>query len=1116
MKRVSIVAFCFAVVCLSTVPPPATAQDPTSPEPVVGLRDALPSPVLLTGGKVVVAPGQPPTEMDVLIEGTTIVRVAPSIKAPAGTETIDLSGKMIYAGLIDAMSEVELPEEPTTDSTGYWNANITPQYRAAWAANSGPADASKRRGQGITSQLLVPKDGIVKGTSCLVLLVDQKASQRILRSDVFQHATLTVPRRRSRDRYPNSPMGATALLRQSLYDAVWYGDAVQAYQRTPGLPRPEPNVALEILGAAMDDAAIVFDAANERMAIRAMDVADEFSMRMLLRGSGREYRAIDQIARPGQTILLPVDFPEAPSATTAAAVRDTPLVEWMHWHFAPENPKRLSDAGVRFCLTTDGLDDPGKFLTHVRMAVSRGLDPNVALAAMTTTPAELMSVDDQVGKIQAGMLANLVVVDGDLFAEKTKVIDTWVAGERFQVSGDADIKSSPFIGSWSVALPVGKQKVSAVLEIKAKGKSGLSGKLRLPAEATEESDSPNEKDGDEEDKDGDEGKDKETAPKEIAVTLENVVNQRERLSASLTLAGLNSEASESSFSDGVWQLTLLALPSTDKASQDVDVLATLVAPDGSSTRVSVAPFEAPEPADDQEAGSEEKETPSDEAETDETAGETDQDAETTVDGESDPETATDPEVPSPAEIEVTYPLGAYGMATPLSAEPLVLFRGATVWTCGPDGKVQSCDVLVRDGKIADVGVNLSPPKSCKIIDAKGKHITPGLIDCHSHIATDGGVNESGQTVTAEVRIADFIDNSDINIYRQLAGGVTTSHILHGSANPIGGQSQTIKFRWGKTFDEMKLDGAAKGIKFALGENVKRSPTRYPNTRMGVEQVLRDQFLAARQYQAEHESWKAGKRDCLPPRRDLQLDALAEIQRGERWVHCHSYRQDEIVATLDVLEEFNVQIGTLQHILEGYKVADRIADHGAMASSFADWWAYKFEVYDAIPYNGVLMHDAGVVVSFNSDDAELARHLNTEAAKATKYGGVPEEEALKFVTLNPAKQLRIDDRVGSIEVGKDADLVIWSGPPMSTTTRCEQTWVDGIPYFTLQRDKELRVRDQTLKARLVQMSVKKATSETGKSGAAGKMSKEPDEIAEEDRWLRYDVFCNARGNQGDSK
>ncbi|MEM9586114.1 MAG: amidohydrolase [Planctomycetota bacterium] len=472
----------------------------------------------------------------------------------------------------------------------------------------------------------------------------------------------------------------------------------------------------------------------------------------------------------------------------------------------------------------------------------------------------------------------------------------------------------------------------------------------------------------------------------------------------------------------------------------------------------------------------------------------------TTDGGANPE---DDSKPLPA-IVTNYPLGAYGVDSLPDLVPAVLFRRATVWTCGESGILTDADVLVRAGKIVDVGAKLEVGSDVLVINAKGKHLTPGLIDCHSHMGTDGGVNESGQAVTAEVRIGDFIDNSDIEIYRQLAGGLTTSNILHGSANPIGGQNQVIKLRWGATMDGLRFAYAPKGIKFALGENVKRSTSRYPNTRMGVEQILSDQLLAAREYITRWNRWNSGIRDALPPRRDLQLEALAEIQRGERWIHCHSYRQDEIVATLDVLDRFGIRIGTLQHILEGYKVADRIAQHGAMASAFSDWWAYKFEVFDAIPYNGVLMHDAGIVVSFNSDDRELARHLNTEAAKATKYGGVPPEEALKFVTLNPAKQLRIDHRVGSIESGKDADLVLWSGPPMSTTSRCEQTWIDGRKYFDVQIDQQRRQRDRELRQRLIRM-ILDGDEETEDNSSQG----EPEE---EERWVRYDEYCNARGGE----
>lgn len=333
--------------------------------------------------------------------------------------------------------------------------------------------------------------------------------------------------------------------------------------------------------------------------------------------------------------------------------------------------------------------------------------------------------------------------------------------------------------------------------------------------------------------------------------------------------------------------------------------------------------------------------------------------------------------------------------------------------------------------------------------------------------------------------------------------MTTANILHGSANPIGGQNQVIKLRWGALPEALKFTEAPQGIKFALGENVKQSnwgdeyTSRYPQTRMGVEQIMRDAFHAAKEYRAEWQRWRQ-TRQGLPPRVDLELEAIAEIVEGSRWIHCHSYRQDEILALLRTLDEFNTRIGTLQHILEGYKVADAMAKHGAMGSAFSDWWAYKFEVYDAIPYAGALMHNAGVTVSFNSDDRELARHLNHEAAKAVKYGGVSPEEALKFVTLNPAKQLRIEKYVGSLEVGKHADLVVWSGSPLSIFSRCEQTWIDGRNYFQLEEDRQLRDDASRMRNVLVQKIL-----------ASGEKMKTDDEAAKEesDMWPRDDLFCH---------
>ncbi|HXV86164.1 MAG TPA: amidohydrolase family protein, partial [Gemmatimonadales bacterium] len=401
---------------------------------------------------------------------------------------------------------------------------------------------------------------------------------------------------------------------------------------------------------------------------------------------------------------------------------------------------------------------------------------------------------------------------------------------------------------------------------------------------------------------------------------------------------------------------------------------------------------------------------------------------------------------------------------PVRTSRVVLVRNATVMTV-TSGTLQNGSILIRDGKIAQVGANITAPSDALVIDASGKYVIPGIIDAHSHIASDA-TNEGAVAVSSMVGIRDVLDPDDIGIYRAAAGGVTTANILHGSANPIGGKNAVIKMRWGADAPGLLFSGAPPGIKFALGENTKRDrePDRYPATRMGVQDVIREAFLEARQYQrqwSEYEQQRAARQGrqgrqatqppLIPPRRDLRLEALAEILEGKRLVHAHSYRADEILQLLRLAEEFGFRIATFQHVLEGYKVADEIARHGAGASTFSDWWAYKVEAYDAIPHNAALMTNRGVTVSINSDSGEEMRHLNQEAAKAIRWGGLSETEALKLVTLNPAQQLGIADRVGSIEVGKDADLVIYTNHPLSVYSVVEQTLIDGQVYFDRQVD-----------------------------------------------------------------
>ncbi|MBI1903001.1 MAG: amidohydrolase family protein [Planctomycetia bacterium] len=631
-------------------------------------------------------------------------------------------------------------------------------------------------------------------------------------------------------------------------------------------------------------------------------------------------------------------------------------------------------------------------------------------------------MESRLGTLEVGKSASLIVADGPLFEDKTKIVETWVDGRRYE------IVTSPAIdvrGIWQVTV-VRADGTSETLSLGLRGEPGsLAGTLSKGDKKADLAEPT-----------------LEGAKLQFRVTADEILGKGvSRLSANVTLGP-----------DGDTMLGRIALAEGGEW------------PLAARRTADLAPAESP----------------------------------------TDPE----PEAKAPPKTEiaealfpVNYPLGAFGRPEMPEQQRLVLFKNATVWTSGPQGTLKNASVLVASGKIRAVGQEIEAPEGAVVIDLSGKHLTPGLIDCHSHIATDGGINETGQTITAEVRIGDFVDCDDVNIYRQLAGGVTAANVLHGSANTIGGQNQVIKMRWGALPEEIKFAQAPQGIKFALGENVKQSNwgdkfnTRYPQTRMGVEQLVPNAFEAALAYGRRWEEWEKTKAG-LPPRVDLELQTILEILQGKRLIHCHSYRQDEIVALIRTCERYQVRIGTLQHILEGYKIADIIARHGAGGSSFSDWWAYKFEVLDAIPYNGALMHSAGVVVSFNSDDAELARRLNTEAAKAVKYGGVSEVEALKFVTLNPARQLRIDGYVGSIEPGKDADLAVWSAPPLSSRAVCEQSWVDGRKLFDRQEDIAARPNRESMRAALIQRIL--ATN--------APMAEPGEPISRRLLWPREDLYC----------
>ena len=1118
----------FAAIALAIFLPPASAlsQQSSSTKPETGILEHRNPIIALVNATVVPDPGKRLEKATIVVRDGKVSEVGIGIEPPAEAMKIDMAGKTIYAGFVDAGVELEAPPADATRGTPHWNPEITPERSMAKVLTANEAAMVKLRKAGIATALIAPRDGIIKGTGAVVLTSSDSPIDNLLKSDVAMHVRLTV-NRRGRDAYPGSPMGAVALARQTFLDAQWHTQAWQIYRSQSGLEKPESNIALEALSQFLASGKpVLFDALNEQYALRADAFGREFGLNVVLKGSGQEYQLLDKIAKTHRTIILPVNFPKPPNVATPEGALDTELEELTHWELAPENPGRLVKAGVKIAITSSGLSDPAELVPQIRKAIARGLDKTAAIEAITTAPALLLGLENECGAIKPGAWANLVIANGDLWDDKTKIEEVWVRGIRpasaYKTETDVD-------GKWQITVAAGKpgseSRPQQLILSLADSKKKVTGSISLIAPPKSEASSVSDKQSDKPtikptdkpiDKPTDKPTDKATHEPDATQKEDKGVDVKDEVKDDVKVEGKKVDDDDKKDNDkkkkaepkgtaklkgpqwedrtltatfpnnsliegqsGVSYLSLTYLPSTTGSSDGL-LIGTIQWPDGQQQQVTAArkpTEETIKESTDSDIKPESKDAPSKKSKED------------TKD--------------KPIHSVVQYPPGIQGRSGLPERPSIVVFQNTTLWTSGPAGILKDADLIVRDGLVHKIGTDLAVPEGATVIDASLWQLSPGLIDCHSHMATDSGVNESTQAVTAEVRIGDFIDAGDITIYRQLAGGLTSANILHGSANPIGGQNQVIKLRWGGTYDDLKFDDAPAGVKFALGENVKQSnwgegiKTRYPQSRMGVEQLFRDRFNSAREYDTAWKRW-GKERSGLPPRRDLELEAIAEILRGERWIHCHSYRQDEILGLLRVAEEYGVKIGSLQHILEGYKVADAIAKHGATASTFSDWWAFKLEVYDAIPYNGAIMHQQGINVSFNSDDPELGRHMNHEAAKAIKYGGVEPVDALKFVTLNPAMQLRIDDRVGSLEVGKHADIAVWSGSPLSNLSRCEQTWIDGRKYFDRTWDAETRKRDLALHQLLIQKVLDSGESAGDKSSLADDPSR---------LWPNHDEFCH---------
>ncbi len=940
------------------------------------------------------APGKTVENAVVLVQDGKIIAAGSNIKIPTEALVISLPGKHIYPGFIELQSQYGL-ENPAKGNRRDWNPQMDRSEPGPYAWNQAirseidaveqfkvkAQEAASLRKFGLVAVATQQPDGIARGSGALVSLGDKPENESVILPRAF--AGFSFQKGSSTQDYPSSFAGSVALLRQTFLDAQWY--AAQG-------GKTYYNRSLEALNEQRKLPAL-FETRNYMDVLKAAEVGKEAGVNFTIAGNGDEYQAMEALKKAGNTLVIPVNFPEAVELGDAYAVESVPLSYLLHWEAAPANPALLFKSGIPFALSTKGSDNADAFFTNLRRAILAGLPAAKALEALTLIPAKLLGVEGQLGKVEPGFRASFFISTDTLFAPGNQILEHWVDGVRYA-------EDAAYYSNLSGVFQGIDQQDSLRLTLKSRL---MGGEAELLSNG-----------------------------KSLKVKSAWSANR-------LTLKWNDGKAAN------VMSLNL------DTLSKPARLNGVIVDEIGKTRPITFIKTE---------------------------------------DLPAKPEKAELPAFVHADSIKLRYPHVGFGYVNPPKAET-VLLENATVWTNEKEGIRTNTSVLISNGKIAGVGSSEELLKiagksaTVRRIDATGKHITPGIIDEHSHIALSRGVNEGTQNNTAEVRMGDAVNSTDIDVYRQLAGGVTTSQLLHGSANPIGGQSAVIKLRWGKTPSEMLFENAPGHIKFALGENVKqsnwgdRNTTRFPQTRMGVEQVYFDAFQRAREYQTAWENWNklsaSEKAKKVAPYRDLELEAMAEIIRGTRHITCHSYVQSEINMLMHVADSMGFKVNTFTHILEGYKLADKMKKHGANASSFSDWWAYKWEVNDAIPYNGSILNAMGVNTGFNSDDAEMARRLNQEAGKAILYGKTSEEEALKFVTLNPAKMLKIDNRTGSLAPGKDADVVVWSHSPVSVKAKAELTFVDGICYFDRALDAQLQQQNEADRTRIVaKMSKEKAS------------------------------------------
>lgn len=991
----------------------------------------------LTGAKVVTQPGTVLENATVLIRDGLIEAVGTDLKVPADAETVDCQGMLIYPGFIDAASsslinkEVKAPQvkgrkvdfgRHALAATRPDNRNyLSPEFHANRAVLEKKNSFTNHQKAGFTAVHLLPQGKIASGQGTLVSTSEFPVRESTLIESTMGSFRIYAPRGNV---YPTTLMGAMAHLRQSFLDTQHYEQHWGLYQdQSAFIKRPpsDPTYAalLEILHARKIP---VFKANKRDEILRTLDLCQEFQIKPIILGGEEAHLCLDRLKAESGGVIFQLNFPEKPKVEEkaeteelSAEVPDPLRVQQDKlklWKARIQGVKMLAESGLPVAVASESLKNQATDLvSQLRIAVKEGVSADQALRLLTADAAKLLGIEQRLGTIEKGKLAHLVVMSAPWEQSESKVRYLFVDGAKFdfedKTKTDKEKKSdSPqakplaridLAGEWGVEIESAQGKVIGQLHL-SQDKDALRGTF-----ASEKGD----------------GK----------VTSGKIAKEQ----FSFTVAiGAGEHSIELQFKGAVAKDDMKpeTISGKLKSAFGTETSWSAIRKIKQPKSAPANPIQLSLEGDDD--GDEGLKTP--------TTG-------TLV--------AQKPDVKQSPKTKQDF----HKFNTELESDRvrrfqktngnLLLKNGIVITVTGET--LKDASILVKQGKIAAIGTNLKVPAGTTEIDLQGLYVMPGIIDTHSHIMITDGINESSQSIVPEVRIRDVVNTADVSEYRALAGGVTAARLFHGSANVIGGQDAVVKLKHGKTAREHILHEAPQGVKFALGENVKYRTSRFPNTRMGVEATLQRAFMEAVDYRRQWQEYEQAQKKHpdqkrLPPRRDLRLEALADIVNHEKFIHSHCYRADEILMLMRVASHLGIRVWSLQHVLEGYKIAPEILAHGASCSTFSDWWAYKIEAFDAVPHNAALLNEAGVNTVIKSDDWELIRHLYLEAAKTVRYGNMSFNDALRTITINPARELGLDQQIGSIEIGKDADFAIFSGHPLNAYSRCEMTIIEGEIYF----------------------------------------------------------------------